>query len=210
MTETGLLIAEAAFLVLLYLFIWSIVRSSSRDLRDAGPVVIAPPPDAVRDGDTGSQDAVVVEADIQPAPVDPAAVAVAPPAAAPDAVELQADIPGVPPAARVRQSGPALDLSVNINPRLVVERSPSLEAGAEYPLSTGMTIGRSSRNGIVVGDEFVSHLHARVFPSGQFFHIEDLGSTNGTFVNGRRIEGQAQLKVRDEISFGETVLRYEE
>lgn len=209
MTETGLLIAEAAFLVLLYLFIWSIVRSSSRDLRDAGPVVLAPSPDLARDGDTGSHDAVVVDADIPAAAVTSGAVSV--PTSEPEPVRVEAEIDPAPvPAERVRPTGPALDLSVNIRPRLIVERSPSLATGSEYPLDEGMTIGRSRRNGLPLSDQFVSHLHARIFPHGQFLFIEDLGSTNGTFVNGRRIEGQAQLKVRDEISFGETVLRYEE
>jgi pSer/pThr/pTyr-binding forkhead associated (FHA) protein len=53
-------------------------------------------------------------------------------------------------------------------------------------------------------------MHARIFPDGQFFFIDDLGSTNGTFVNGRKIDGPTQLKVRDEVVFGDTTLRYEE
>ena len=77
-------------------------------------------------------------------------------------------------------------------------------------LEAGLTIGRARANGIALSDQFVSYMHARVFPNGQFFFIEDLGSTNGTFVNGRKIDGQTQLKVRDEIRFGDTELRYEE
>jgi pSer/pThr/pTyr-binding forkhead associated (FHA) protein len=61
-----------------------------------------------------------------------------------------------------------------------------------------------------VEDEFVSHMHARVMLRGHFYFIADLGSTNGTFVNGRRITTDQQLRVRDEIRVGETVLRYEE
>ena len=53
-------------------------------------------------------------------------------------------------------------------------------------------------------------MHARIFRRGQFYFVEDLGSTNGTFINGRRIDGQGQLKVHDELRMGETVLRYEE
>ncbi len=186
MTETGLLIAEAAFLVLLFLFIWSIVRSSHRDLEEAGPLVASPAGDPVRR-----------QVDTAPAP------AKAPP---PAPVEAAAD--ALP--SRERPTGPALDLSVNIRPRLVVEKSPSLAQGAEYPLEAGLTIGRARANGIALSDQFVSYMHARVFPNGQFFFIEDLGSTNGTFVNGRKIDGQAQLKVRDEVRFGDTMLRYEE
>ena len=73
-----------------------------------------------------------------------------------------------------------------------------------------MTLGRSRSSGIPVSDQFASHMHARVFPKGHFYFIEDLGSTNGTFVNGRRIDDQTQLKVHDEIRLGETVFRYEE
>jgi hypothetical protein len=111
---------------------------------------------------------------------------------------------------RERPTGPAFELSVNIRPRLIVASSPSLAPGGEYPLEAGMTLGRSRSNGIPISDQFASHMHARVFPRGHFFYIEDLSSTNGTFVNGRRIDGPAQLKVRDEIRLGETVLRYEE
>ena len=85
-----------------------------------------------------------------------------------------------------------------------------LAVDAEYPLEAGLTIGRGRSNGIALSDQFVSFMHARIFPDGQFFFIEDLGSTNGTFVNGRKIDGPTQLKVRDEVVFGDTTLRYEE
>jgi hypothetical protein len=184
-TETGLLIAEAAFLLLLLLFVWSIVRSSMRDLHDAEPVVAPPKVDA---GDTGGQAAVA------PRLSDAPAVAV----------------PPVPGTSRERPTGPVFELSLNITPRLTVSRSPSLPSGSEYLLEAGMTLGRSRSSGIPVSDQFASHMHARVFPRGHFYFIEDLGSTNGTFVNGRRIDGQTQLKVHDEIRLGETVFRYEE
>jgi hypothetical protein len=199
-TETGLLIAEAAFLVLLYLFIWSIVRSSNRDLRNADSLVAAPPPvtEPARSGDTGANAVIERRADAAgdasaPEPVAPAPVS-------------RSDDTG----SRERVTGPALDLSMNIRPRLVVAASPSLAPDVEYSLEAGLTIGRSRSSGIPLSDQFASHMHARVFPSGQFMYIEDLGSTNGTFVNGRRLEGQTQLRVRDEIRIGETVLRYEE
>ena len=199
MTETGLLIAEAAFLILLFVFIWSIVRSSSRDLRDASPIAVAPiPNEPVQTGDTGNQ--AVVASGPAPEPVAVQAVAEGPSAPAPAA----------PLPSRERPTGPAFELSVNINPRLIVASSPSLAPDLEFPLEAGLTIGRSRSSGIAISDQFASHMHARVFPNGHFFFIEDLGSTNGTFVNGRRIDGQAQLKVHDEIRLGETVLRYEE
>ena len=66
------------------------------------------------------------------------------------------------------------------------------------------------KGGLQIDDAFVSHMHARILRRGQFYFVEDLGSTNGTFVNGQRVSGDAQLRVRDELRFGETVLRYEE
>jgi pSer/pThr/pTyr-binding forkhead associated (FHA) protein len=102
------------------------------------------------------------------------------------------------------------NLSDNVRPRLIVARSPSLATGTEIALDGGVTIGRSRGSELPIADAYVSHTHARVFRRGQFFFIEDLGSSNGTFLNGTRIGREAQLKVMDEVRMGETVLRYEE
>jgi hypothetical protein len=204
-TETGLLIAEGAFLILLFIFVWSVVRSSSRDLRDAAPISAPPIAGPTHSGDTGGQPVVARVAEPPPAPSPaPLAPVIAGLDATPEPEPVESST------LRERPSGPAFELSVNIRPRLIVTASPSLAPGGEYPLEAGMTIGRSRSNGIPISDQFASHMHARVFPRGHFFYIEDLSSTNGTFVNGRRIDEQTQLKVRDEIRLGETVLRYEE
>lgn len=193
MTETGLLIAQVAFLVLLYLFIWSIVRSSRRDLDRAVPVVATPKQPEPRRQAEIPEPPVLEAPAVEAPPVSPAP-AVAPPSGP----------------QRVRPQGPAFDLSQNIRPRLIVERSPSLAVDAEFPLEAGLTIGRGRANGIALSDQFVSFMHARIFPDGHFFFIDDLGSTNGTFVNGRKIDAPTQLKVRDEVVVGDTTLRYEE
>jgi pSer/pThr/pTyr-binding forkhead associated (FHA) protein len=102
-------------------------------------------------------------------------------------------------------------LHANLDPRLVVESSGALEVGRVIPLEGGMTIGRSEAAGIrLEGDQFASHMHARIMRRGAYHFVEDLGSTNGTFLNDRRIERDAQLKVRDELRIGQTILRYEE
>jgi FHA domain-containing protein len=190
-TETGLLIAEAAFLVLLFAFVWSIVRSSTRNLHEAEPVVVSSPPAGPgHGGDTGSQVSVAPRVGDSPIPAQ---------VVAPD-----------PGSSRERPTGPVFELSQNIAPVLIVTSSPSLASELKFPLEAGLTLGRSRSSGIPVSDQFASHMHARVYPKGHFFFIEDLGSTNGTFVNGRRIDGQTQLKVHDEIRLGETVFRYEE
>jgi pSer/pThr/pTyr-binding forkhead associated (FHA) protein len=53
-------------------------------------------------------------------------------------------------------------------------------------------------------------MHARVTRRGAYHFVVDLGSTNGTFLNDRRIESDAQLKVRDTLRIGQSILRYEE
>ena len=102
-------------------------------------------------------------------------------------------------------------MHANLDPRLVVESSDGLEVGRVIALEGGMTIGRSEASGISIpDDQFVSHMHARIMRRGAYHFVEDLGSTNGTFLNDRRIEQDAQLKVHDELRIGRTILRYEE
>jgi hypothetical protein len=213
MTETGLIIAEVVFLVLLYAFVWAIVRSASRQL-SGSPTPPPPPPAAAAPADGPSR------APRQPAmAAAPASAAEAPaaPAPLPPPVEIPAPEP-VPAAGRDvsedrteanEGSGP-LDLAANLDPRLVVESSPSLPAGREIPLGGGISIGRSEAADISISDQFVSHMHARVTRRGAYHFVVDLGSTNGTFLNDRRIESDAQLKVRDSLRIGQSILRYEE
>lgn len=105
---------------------------------------------------------------------------------------------------------PAFDLSGGVSPQLVVERGQSPAAGSSFDLGDGVTIGRSASADITIDDAFGSHMHARVFRRGPFLYIEDLGSTNGTFLNGRRLKHEEQLKVQDRVRIGETEFRYEE
>ena len=92
--------------------------------------------------------------------------------------------------------------------RLVVERGP--EPGLTFELiSSSQTIGRSATNGVVVNDAEISRRHAQIMPQGEGYVVEDLGSTNGTFVNGIRLNQPMSLKHGDTIEFGDTVrLRY--
>lgn len=93
------------------------------------------------------------------------------------------------------------------DPRIVVVTSQSLRPGMPFVLEgAGLTIGRSSDNDIVLDDDFVSSHHARVSPPSTLL---DLGSTNGTLVNGSRISGRTRLSAGDRIRFGETEFRYE-
>jgi predicted component of type VI protein secretion system len=95
--------------------------------------------------------------------------------------------------------------------RLVVVASPTLVPGEERELdSAPITVGRSSANDIELqGDEFASARHARFEPRGDGVWIHDLGSTNGTFVNGVKLNAPRKLRVGDVVRVGETDLRYE-
>jgi diguanylate cyclase (GGDEF)-like protein len=86
------------------------------------------------------------------------------------------------------------------------------ELGRRYPLggpdSTVVEIGRALTNTIVIEADSVSRLHARLYPDGDGHWVEDLGSTNGTLVNGERIEGPRRLDHGDLIKIGGIVLRF--
>ncbi|HEY7422255.1 MAG TPA: FHA domain-containing protein [Gaiellaceae bacterium] len=96
--------------------------------------------------------------------------------------------------------------------RLVVRRSPSLEDGAEFLLNSApVTLGRGGQNDLVLsGDEFASARHARIEVRGDGAWVQDLDSTNGTFVNGSRVAGAQRLGAGDVLRVGETDLLVEE
>jgi len=150
--EEVLLALKIAFLVLLYLFIWRIVRSVTRENR-AQP----------------AQESFIM------APV----------------------AGGVPVAA--------------VGGRLVVQESPVLDEGDEFSVdSAPLTIGRGGQNDVAIdGDEFASARHVRFEPRRDGVWVHDLGSTNGTFVNGIRIDGARRLAPGDVVRVGETDLRFE-
>ena len=96
--------------------------------------------------------------------------------------------------------------------RLVVRRSPSLEEGDVFPLNSApLTLGRGDQNDLVLaGDEFASSRHARIEVRGDGAWVQDLESTNGTFVNGSRVAGAHRLDAGDVLRVGETDLLVEE
>jgi pSer/pThr/pTyr-binding forkhead associated (FHA) protein len=153
--EPILIALQAAFLILLYLFIWRVIRSAARDLRTAPPqesFVMAPAQVAAARGE---------------APIRPG--------------------------------------------RLVVTRSKALKSGDSFEAGpVPATIGRSGDNAIPLdGDDFASGRHARVENARDGVWIIDLGSTNGTFVNGERVDGRRRLHEGDLVQVGDTELRFE-
>jgi hypothetical protein len=95
--------------------------------------------------------------------------------------------------------------------RLVVVASPGGEpaAGTTLALDAITTLGRDVNNAVVVDDQFVSAEHAVLTFRGRTWYVEDLDSTNGTFVNGSPVDGVAPLGYGDEIQLGQVRLRLE-
>jgi hypothetical protein len=152
--ETTLLALKIAFIVLLYLFIWRIVRSAARDLRLPQESMILSPQQASA---------------LLPQPA-------------------------------ARELG-----------RLVVMESPSLTSGEVVALDAhALRVGRSGDNDLsVAGDQYASSHHARFEPRRDGVYVEDIGSTNGTFVNGIRLTRERRLAPGDVVRIGETDLRFE-
>ena len=107
-----------------------------------------------------------------------------------------------------RRAGP--DLAAGVSPRLEVVAAMGLEPGVELDVSDGATLGRADSADITVDDAFASSVHARIFRRGDFMYVEDVGSTNGTFLNGRQVRRPEQLKPADTIRIGDSEYRYRE
>jgi pSer/pThr/pTyr-binding forkhead associated (FHA) protein len=76
-----------------------------------------------------------------------------------------------------------------------------------FELGEELTVGRASGCGVALPDDtFVSTLHARVFRRDGSLYVEDLGSTNGTFINDRQVTGTVPLQRGDRLQIGKTVL----
>ena len=154
-----LLILKIVFLVLLYLFIWRIVRLASRDLRTPQEsFVLAPQRVAAKERPEKRR-----RPDVKPG-------------------------------------------------RLVVVTSPSFGDGTVHGFETSpVTIGRGATNDLPLQrDQYASGSHARFEPRGDGVWVQDLGSTNGTFVNGVKLTEPRRLETGDIVHVGESDFRYEQ
>ena len=154
------------FLIVLYLFLLWVVRSTRRELRGS------------------------------PAPVAGER--------RPGAAPIPADATGMHPAS-VLGSADVADRA----PRLVVERAPGHDSGMIYDLDGDLLLGRGDRVDIRLDDPFASSRHARIYEQGNIVVIEDLGSTNGTYLNEELLETPRPLHPGDRVRIGDSEFEFE-
>jgi hypothetical protein len=94
-------------------------------------------------------------------------------------------------------------------PRLVVERAPGHEPGMIYDLGGDVVLGRGDSAEIRLEDPFASSRHARVYEQGRILVIEDLGSTNGTYLNEELLDGPRPLHPGDRVRIGDSEFAFE-
>ena len=95
------------------------------------------------------------------------------------------------------------------SPRLVVERAPGHEPGMIYDLEGAIVLGRGERAEIRLEDPFASSQHARVYEQGNIVVIEDLDSTNGTYLNEELLETPRSLHPGDRVRIGDSEFEFE-
>jgi hypothetical protein len=117
------------------------------------------------------------------------------PAVAPDAT-------GLHPASQA--PGPA----TAFEPRLIVERAPGHTPGMEYDVGDGAIMGRGDQAEIRLEDPFASSRHAKLTPQGGIVVLEDLGSTNGTYLNEELLSGPQPLHQGDRVRIGDSEFTY--
>ena len=184
MSELTLLLLQVGFLILLWFFVFALVYSLRADLFGVKVRKLPEP------------------------------TAAAPVASAAAASDLTAPVVARPPRApepaprdsaqrsSAQQSGPQQATRDSVT-RIVITSGP--KAGLELPL-TGepLTIGRASESGLVIRDDYTSSHHARLLLWGENWMIQDMDSTNGTFLGGERVGAPVAITIGTPIKVGAT------
>jgi FHA domain len=95
------------------------------------------------------------------------------------------------------------------SPRLVVERAPGHEPGMIYDLDGDLVLGRGDRAEIRLEDPFASSRHARIYEQGNTLVVEDLDSTNGTYLNEELLQTPRPLHPGDRVRIGDSEFAFE-
>jgi FHA domain len=120
---------------------------------------------------------------------------------APLAPDVAPDATGLHPASRAGGRG---DMGDHSDARLIVERAPGHTPGMEYDVGDGAVLGRGEQAEIRLEDPFASSRHARLVRQGGIVVIEDLGSTNGTYLNEEMLSGPQPLHQGDRVRIGDS------
>lgn len=91
---------------------------------------------------------------------------------------------------------------------LVITGKGGRRRRVDWEVSKEVLIGRAPECSVCLQDEFASNLHAKIYQAEGRFYVEDLGSTNGTYVNGRRINYPTELRGGDNIKVGNTLMEF--
>lgn len=83
---------------------------------------------------------------------------------------------------------------------------PAGMRGRSYDLGEELTVGRAAGCQVTLDDNYVSQLHARIFSRDGMLFVEDLGSTNGTYLNTRRVSAPVAMRRGDQLKIGSTVM----
>lgn len=213
MPEQLLNVLKLCLLALLYLFFVRVARAvwvevngprlgSARprhpdELAAPGPAGVQPPPGAALPsagiGGVGTGRGAPALAPAAPPPV---ALSAAPRAT------IRSPVGGSRRQAK-RAAAPAAASPVP-GPALVVLAPPEL-LGRRYQLAQELTLGRAAGCQITLDDTYVSQLHARIFRAEDVLYVEDLGSTNGTYLNRNKVSGPLLLEVGDQVQVGSTI-----
>jgi pSer/pThr/pTyr-binding forkhead associated (FHA) protein len=132
-------------------------------------------------------------------------------AAAPGALDRRPEAGAVPPDATGMYSASALGSSdvAQREPRLVVERAPGHDPGMIYDLDGDLVLGRGDHAEIRLEDPFASSRHARIYEQGNIVVIEDLGSTNGSYLNEELLQTPRPLHPGDRVRIGDSEFTFE-
>ena len=117
----------------------------------------------------------------------------------------------IPPDATGLHSASSLGIAdlTSRAPRLVVERAPGHDPGMIYDLDGDIVLGRGDQAEIRLEDPFASSRHARIYEQGNIVVIEDLGSTNGTYLNEELLETPRPLHPGDRVRIGDSEFAFE-
>ena len=118
-------------------------------------------------------------------------------------LELRGGTASAPPA---RKAAPARSTKRVKRPGKAVIVEGASSSGKTFDLRDELILGRGEKCHVVLDDTYVSTVHARLFPKGEGIYVEDLGSTNGTYLNRKRVSNAVEVQRGDHVKIGKTVL----